>query len=59
MEVTLSFVNATTPVNVGLGIFNNVAKSTMVNFVDQGITAAIIRLLKKLGFRKAMYSGNG
>ncbi|MCL2511018.1 MAG: C25 family cysteine peptidase [Bacteroidales bacterium] len=52
MEVTLSFVNATTPVNVGVGIFNNVATNTMVNFVDQGITAAINdKAFEKSGFQ--------
>ena len=41
MEITLTFVNATTPVNVGVGIFNNVAAKTMVNYVDQGVKATI------------------
>ncbi len=40
-EITLDFVNPTTPVNVNTGIFNNVATNTMLNYVSSGITASI------------------
>lgn len=40
-EVTLDFVNPTTPVNVNTGIFNNVATNTILNYVSSGITASI------------------
>lgn len=40
-QITLDFVNPTTPVNVNTGIFNNVATHTMLNYVSSGITASI------------------
>ncbi len=40
MEVSLEFVNATTPVNANLGIFNNVASKTILNYEDQGIKSS-------------------
>jgi len=40
MEVTLTFDNPTTDVNVNVGIFNNVATHTFLNFHDQGISAS-------------------
>lgn len=40
-QITLDFVNPTTPVNVNTGIFNNVAANTMLNYVSSGITASI------------------
>jgi hypothetical protein len=40
-QITLDFVNPTTPVNVNTGIFNNVATNTMINYVSSGITASI------------------
>jgi len=53
MEVTLTFVNATTPVNANLGIFNNVATNTMVNYTDQGIKASINdKAFEKGGFQQ-------
>ena len=53
MEVSLTFTGATTPVNVPLGIFSNVAKNTMVNFEDQGIKASINdKAFEKPGFQK-------
>jgi hypothetical protein len=51
MEVTLTFVNATTPVNANIGIFNNVATHTMVNYVDTGVKATI----NDKSFEKAGY----
>jgi len=41
MEITLTFDNPTTDVNVNTGIFNNVATHTFLNYQDQGITASI------------------
>jgi len=41
MEITLTFVNPTTDVNVQTGIFNKVAASTFINYVDNGISALI------------------
>ena len=53
MEVTMTFTNATTPVNANVGIFNNVLAKTMVNYADQGITAAINdKAFEKEGFVK-------
>jgi hypothetical protein len=55
VEVTLTFINATTPVNVNLGIFNNVAAHTMVNYADRGMKASDNdRAFEKAGFK----SGN-
>ena len=51
MEINLAFTDATTEVNANVGIFNNVAKSAMVNYVDQGITASINdKAFEKAGF---------
>jgi len=53
MEITMQFANATTDVNVPLGIFNNVGVRAFVNFVDQGITAAINdKAFEKEGFER-------
>jgi len=41
IEITLTFVNSTTDVNVNVGIFNNVATNTLLNFEDTGIKASI------------------
>jgi len=40
-QITLDFINPTTPVNVNTGIFNNVATNTMLNYVSSGLTASI------------------
>jgi len=40
-QLTLSFTNPTTAVNINTGIFNNVANNTMLNYVSSGITASI------------------
>ncbi len=40
-QITLSFTNPNTAVNVNTGIFNNVAANTMLNYVSSGITASI------------------
>ncbi len=40
-QLTLSFTNPTTAVNVNTGIFNNAATKTMLNYVSSGITASI------------------
>jgi hypothetical protein len=51
MEISLTFVNPTTNVNVNVGIFNNVAKSTFLNFEDTGIKASINdKAFEKEGF---------
>jgi len=41
LEITLTFDNPTTDVNVNTGIFNNVATHTFLNYQDQGIKASI------------------
>ncbi|OQX79496.1 MAG: hypothetical protein B6D64_04815 [Bacteroidetes bacterium 4484_276] len=40
-QVSLTFTNPTTAVNVNTGIFNNVATNTMLNYVSSGIRASI------------------
>ena len=40
-DITLSFTNPSTAVNVNSGIFNNVAANTMLNYVSSGITASV------------------
>jgi hypothetical protein len=40
-QISLSFTNPTTTVNVNTGIFNNVATHTMLNYVSNGIRASI------------------
>lgn len=40
-DITLSFTNPSTAVNVNTGIFNNVAANTMLNYISSGITASV------------------
>ncbi|MCK4677639.1 MAG: right-handed parallel beta-helix repeat-containing protein, partial [Bacteroidales bacterium] len=40
-EITLSFVNPSTPVNANVGIFNNIATNTMLNYPTTGVSAVI------------------
>jgi hypothetical protein len=40
-QVTLSFANPASAVNINTGIFNNVATHTMLNYISSGITASI------------------
>ncbi len=41
VEVTLTFNNPTTNVNVNTGIFNNVAAGSFINYVSNGVSAVI------------------
>jgi hypothetical protein len=51
MSISLSFVNPTTTVNVNIGIFNNVATNTFLNYQNQGIKASINdKAFEKTGF---------
>ena len=51
MEVTLSFANPSTDVNVNVGIFNNVATNTFINYEDNGIKASVNdKAFEKEGF---------
>jgi parallel beta-helix repeat protein len=40
-QISLSFINPTTDVNVNTGIFNNVSTNSFLNYVSSGITAVI------------------
>ncbi len=40
-EVTLTFINPSSAVNVNVGIFNNIATNTMLNYASTGISATI------------------
>jgi len=52
IEITLTFDNPTTDVNVPTGIFNNVATHSFLNYQNQGIKASINdKAFEKSGFQ--------
>ena len=52
MEITLTFTNPTTEVNVNTGIFNSVATGFFINYQDMGMDASINdKAFEKPGFQ--------
>ena len=49
IEVTLTLTNATGPTSANLGIFNNVAAHTMLNYESSGMTAEVNDMRSGLG----------